>query len=181
MMHTVNAVAAAVPFLEKSSSPSIVLISSVSGFEVDFAAGSYGAIKAALIHYAKGLSRQLVTLKTDVPIKMDWKGWRIQEWDAPRLLELFRSWGFHRFADQVRASLTTKVEAGGSKIEQGDLFAAEAAEGGPAEPAANGAAPPQAAPVSPAQPNVDDAASRAERVAAAGSRRSQTPVSGPSR
>jgi len=60
MMHTVNAVAAAVPFLEKSGSPSITLISSVSGFEVDFAAGSYGAIKAALIHYAKGLSRQLV-------------------------------------------------------------------------------------------------------------------------
>jgi NAD(P)-dependent dehydrogenase (short-subunit alcohol dehydrogenase family) len=60
MMHAVNAVAAAVPFLEKSSSPSIALISSVSGFEVDFAAGSYGAIKAALIHYAKGLSRQLV-------------------------------------------------------------------------------------------------------------------------
>ena len=60
MMHTVNAVAAAVPFLEKSDSASIVLISSVSGFEVDFAAGSYGAMKAALIHYAKGLSRQLV-------------------------------------------------------------------------------------------------------------------------
>jgi NAD(P)-dependent dehydrogenase (short-subunit alcohol dehydrogenase family) len=60
MMHTVNAVAAAGPFLEKSRSPSITLISSVSGFEVDFAAGSYGAIKAALIHYAKGLSRQLV-------------------------------------------------------------------------------------------------------------------------
>ncbi|MEZ5738026.1 MAG: SDR family NAD(P)-dependent oxidoreductase [Burkholderiaceae bacterium] len=60
MMHTVNAVAAAVPFLEKSSCPSITIISSVSGFEVDFAAGSYGAMKAALIHYAKGLSRQLV-------------------------------------------------------------------------------------------------------------------------
>lgn len=60
MMHTVNAVEAALPFLEKSASASIVLISSVSGFEVDFAAGSYGAIKAALIHYAKGLSRQLV-------------------------------------------------------------------------------------------------------------------------
>ena len=60
MMHTVNAVAAALPFLEKSDCASIVLISSVSGFEVDFAAGSYGAIKAALIHYAKGLSRQLV-------------------------------------------------------------------------------------------------------------------------
>lgn len=60
MMHTVNAVEAAMPFLEKSASASIVIISSVSGFEVDFAAGSYGAIKAALIHYAKGLSRQLV-------------------------------------------------------------------------------------------------------------------------
>lgn len=60
MMHSVNAVAAAVPFLEKSDCASVVLISSVSGFEVDFAAGSYGAIKAALIHYAKGLSRQLV-------------------------------------------------------------------------------------------------------------------------
>ena len=60
MMHSVNAVAAAVPFLEKSSCGSIVLISSVSGFEVDFAAGSYGAFKAALIHYGKGLSRQLV-------------------------------------------------------------------------------------------------------------------------
>ncbi|HET7525825.1 MAG TPA: SDR family oxidoreductase, partial [Burkholderiaceae bacterium] len=61
MMHSVNAVQAAVPHLEKSKSASIVLISSVSGFEVDFAAGSYGAIKAALIHYAKGLSRQLVS------------------------------------------------------------------------------------------------------------------------
>jgi len=60
MMHTVNAVAAALPFLEKAANSSVVLISSVSGFEVDFAAGSYGAIKAALIHYAKGLSRQLV-------------------------------------------------------------------------------------------------------------------------
>jgi NAD(P)-dependent dehydrogenase (short-subunit alcohol dehydrogenase family) len=61
MMHTVNAVAAALPYLEKSANGSIVLIASVSGFEVDFAAGSYGAMKAALIHYAKGLSRQLVT------------------------------------------------------------------------------------------------------------------------
>ncbi len=60
MMHTVNAVQAALPFLEKSKSASITIISSVSGFEVDFAAGSYGATKAALIHYAKGLSNQLI-------------------------------------------------------------------------------------------------------------------------
>jgi 3-oxoacyl-[acyl-carrier protein] reductase len=60
MMHTVNCVAAALPHLEKSKSASIVIVSSVSGFEVDFAAGSYGAFKAALIHYAKGLSNQLI-------------------------------------------------------------------------------------------------------------------------
>jgi 3-oxoacyl-[acyl-carrier protein] reductase len=60
MMHTVNSVAAAKPYLEQSKSASIVIVSSVSGFEVDFAAGSYGAIKAALIHYSKGLSNQLI-------------------------------------------------------------------------------------------------------------------------
>src|SRR4249919_4236435 len=60
MMHTVNSVAASVPYLEKSKSASIIVVSSVSGFEVDFAAGSYGAFKAALIHYAKGLSSQLI-------------------------------------------------------------------------------------------------------------------------
>jgi NAD(P)-dependent dehydrogenase (short-subunit alcohol dehydrogenase family) len=60
MMHTVNSVSATVPYLEKSGLASIIIVSSVSGFEVDFAAGSYGAFKAALIHYAKGLSNQLV-------------------------------------------------------------------------------------------------------------------------
>src|ERR1700741_1847449 len=60
MMHTVNSVAAAKPFLEKSKSASIIIVSSVSGFEVDFAAGSYGAMKAALIHYSKALSSQLI-------------------------------------------------------------------------------------------------------------------------
>jgi NAD(P)-dependent dehydrogenase (short-subunit alcohol dehydrogenase family) len=60
MMHTVNSVAATRPYLEKSKSASIIIVSSVSGFEVDFAAGSYGAIKAALIHYSKGLSSQLI-------------------------------------------------------------------------------------------------------------------------
>ena len=60
MMHTVNAVGAAEPYLEKSESASVIIVSSVSGFEVDFAAGSYGAIKAALIHYAKGLAHKLV-------------------------------------------------------------------------------------------------------------------------
>ena len=59
MMGTVRAVNAAMPFLERSRAASIVVIASVSGREVDFAAGPYGVFKAALIHYAKGLSFQL--------------------------------------------------------------------------------------------------------------------------
>ncbi len=59
MMHTVNTVEAALPHLEKSDAGSIVVISSVSGVEIDFAAGPYGVFKAALIHYAAGLARQL--------------------------------------------------------------------------------------------------------------------------
>ncbi len=59
LMGTVRLVNAAMPFLEKSAAASIVVIASVSGREVDFAAGPYGVFKAALIHYAKGLSYQL--------------------------------------------------------------------------------------------------------------------------
>ena len=59
IMGTVRVVDAAMPYLEKSSAASIVIISSVSGRELDFAAGPYGAFKAALIHYAQGLALQL--------------------------------------------------------------------------------------------------------------------------
>jgi NAD(P)-dependent dehydrogenase (short-subunit alcohol dehydrogenase family) len=59
IMHTVRTVNAAMPYLEKSDAASITAISSVSGREVDFFAGSYGATKAALIHYAHGLAVQL--------------------------------------------------------------------------------------------------------------------------
>jgi 3-oxoacyl-[acyl-carrier protein] reductase len=58
MMHTVHAVNASLPFLEKSKHPSIVIISSVSGREVDFTGPAYGAMKAALIHYAQRLAYQ---------------------------------------------------------------------------------------------------------------------------
>lgn len=59
MMHTVRAVEASMPYLEQSDTASITIISSVSGVEIDFAAGPYGVFKAALINYAKGLSCQL--------------------------------------------------------------------------------------------------------------------------
>jgi len=47
------------PYLEQSDAASIVVISSVSGVESDFAAGRYAAFKTALINYSKGLSSQL--------------------------------------------------------------------------------------------------------------------------
>ena len=59
MMGTVRLVNAALPYLERSDAGSIVTISSVSGREVDFAAGPYGTLKAALIHYTQGLAYQL--------------------------------------------------------------------------------------------------------------------------
>jgi NAD(P)-dependent dehydrogenase (short-subunit alcohol dehydrogenase family) len=59
MMHTVRLVNAAMPHLERSDAASIVTISSVSGREIDFAAGPYGVFKAAIIHYTQGLAYQL--------------------------------------------------------------------------------------------------------------------------
>jgi 3-oxoacyl-[acyl-carrier protein] reductase len=58
LMHTVHVVNAAMPWLEKSKHGSIVIVSSVSGREVDFTGPAYGAIKAALIHYAQRLAFQ---------------------------------------------------------------------------------------------------------------------------
>jgi 3-oxoacyl-[acyl-carrier protein] reductase len=59
MLGTVRLVNAAMPYLEKSQSASIVTIASVSGREIDFAAGPYGSFKAALTHYTQGLAFSL--------------------------------------------------------------------------------------------------------------------------
>ena len=59
MMGCVRLVEAAMPSLAASGAGSIVTISSVSGREIDFAAGPYGAFKAALIHYTQGLAFKL--------------------------------------------------------------------------------------------------------------------------
>jgi 3-oxoacyl-[acyl-carrier protein] reductase len=59
MMGTVGMVQAALPYLERSAAASILTISSVSGREIDFAAGPYGVVKAAIIHYTQGLAYQL--------------------------------------------------------------------------------------------------------------------------
>jgi NAD(P)-dependent dehydrogenase (short-subunit alcohol dehydrogenase family) len=59
LMGTVRLAEAALPHLRASAAGSIVAISSVSGREVDFAAGPYGTMKAAIVHYVQGLAYQL--------------------------------------------------------------------------------------------------------------------------
>lgn len=93
MMHTVRAVDAAMPYLEQSDSASIVIISSVSGVEIDFAAGPYGVFKAALINYAKGLSCQLaakgIRVNTVSPGNTYFEGgvWHQIEQNVPELFK----------------------------------------------------------------------------------------------
>jgi 3-oxoacyl-[acyl-carrier protein] reductase len=63
MMGTVRLVNAAMPHLEASAAAAIVTISSVSGREIDFASGPYGAFKAAIVHYTQGLAYHLAGKK----------------------------------------------------------------------------------------------------------------------
>jgi 3-oxoacyl-[acyl-carrier protein] reductase len=59
LMGTIGLVEAALPHLLQGGSGSIVTIASVSGREIDFAAGPYGTMKAAIIHYTQGVAYQL--------------------------------------------------------------------------------------------------------------------------
>ncbi|MGH8111619.1 MAG: SDR family NAD(P)-dependent oxidoreductase [Rhodanobacteraceae bacterium] len=61
MMSTVHLVNATIAYLENSSVASIVAIASVSGREVDFAAGPYGTVKSAIIAYMSGLALKLAS------------------------------------------------------------------------------------------------------------------------
>lgn len=59
LMHTVRMVEAAMPHLERSDAACVIAVSSVSGREIDFADGSYGVMKGALVHYVSGLAHDL--------------------------------------------------------------------------------------------------------------------------
>jgi 3-oxoacyl-[acyl-carrier protein] reductase len=92
VLGAVNAFHAARPFLEKAAEKngdaSFVIISSVSAAEADNAS-SYGPIKAALIHHAKGLARQFAAkhIRTNVvsPGTVYFKGgvWNMIETNMP--------------------------------------------------------------------------------------------------
>jgi DNA polymerase-1 len=89
-------------------------------------------LQAAIGSCSLELSRRLVRLATDVPMDMDWKGWRLRDWDAPRLLALFQAWGFRTFAAQVRTSSSVVADneppvsdsgpLAGRHLQQGELF-----------------------------------------------------------
>jgi 3-oxoacyl-[acyl-carrier protein] reductase len=93
VLGAVNAFEAAQPFLEASGGTTgdaaCVIISSISAAQAD-AASSYGPIKAALIHMAKGLARQHAAKKIRVnvvsPGTVYFRGgvWNMVERDMPK-------------------------------------------------------------------------------------------------
>jgi 3-oxoacyl-[acyl-carrier protein] reductase len=93
MLHTVRAANAALPLLERSKHPAIVIISSVSGREVDFTGPAYGAFKAALIHYAQHLAYQLapkgIRVNAVSPGNTYFEGgvWHTIERESPKLFK----------------------------------------------------------------------------------------------
>src|SRR5262249_51515138 len=76
------------------------------------------------------LRRQLVKLDAHMPLDISWDAWRVQPWDANRLIALFREWGFRSFQDQVRQATPELVSAPSAPIApqtaperiQGELF-----------------------------------------------------------
>lgn len=93
VLGAVHAFEAARPFLEasgeKTGDAAFVIISSISAAQAD-AASSYGPIKAALIHMAKGLARQYAAKKIRVnvvsPGTVYFKGgiWNMVEQNMPK-------------------------------------------------------------------------------------------------
>ncbi len=61
-------------------------------------------------------SHDLVRLDVNVPIDIDWEGWRRREWNGPKLLELMQEFGFRSFGNQVRASLQAEGQAKNAAI-----------------------------------------------------------------
>ena len=93
VLGAVNAFEAARPFLEasgeKSGDAAVLIISSVSAAQAENAS-SYGPIKAALVHMAKGLARQYAAKKIRVnvvsPGTVYFKGgvWNLAELNMPK-------------------------------------------------------------------------------------------------
>jgi DNA polymerase-1 len=81
-------------------------------------------------------TRTLVTLDTQVPLKVDWDAWKMQPPDVRKLRELFRTWGFQRLGEQLRDEPAPKPR---KPTVQGTLFGDDC-EGESAAPQAVAAA-----------------------------------------
>lgn len=77
------------------------------------------------------LSRDLVRLRRDLPVPIDWEAARVGHWNPERLQQLFRELGFRRFGDEVRAlggptaslAIARPADKPSSGQRAGDLFA----------------------------------------------------------
>jgi DNA polymerase-1 len=71
-------------------------------------------------------NRQLVTLRSDVNLPLDWDAWRLQPLDGPRVLAFFAECGFQRYAAEVKKELGNagrgKQAAVGETVGQRSLF-----------------------------------------------------------
>ncbi len=91
IMATVRASQAALPFLLKGTEPSIVNITSISGFRPSTRTSAYGAAKAAIMHYttsqAAMLARQGVRVNSVAPGSIEFLGglWEQRKASSPQL------------------------------------------------------------------------------------------------
>ncbi|MFL5341891.1 MAG: DNA polymerase I [Gemmataceae bacterium] len=76
------------------------------------------SLKEAIETKALERGRKLVRLETNVPMKLDWEGWHLRDWDAAKLLAIFQDLGFRSFANRMRS-----LAAPPGEPRQGDLFA----------------------------------------------------------
>jgi len=73
------------------------------------------AVKAAHASGALAVSRKLVELDKNVPMTLDWEGWKRRGFDLPRLLELFQEFGFRSFANRARFLMGEKAGSAPTK------------------------------------------------------------------
>lgn len=59
---------------------------------------------AALPHLER--NRQLVSLRSDVNLPLDWDAWRLQPLEGPRVLAFFAECGFQRYAAEIKKELS---------------------------------------------------------------------------
>ncbi|MFM7151237.1 MAG: DNA polymerase I, partial [Gemmataceae bacterium] len=64
------------------------------------------------------ISRKLVRLADNVPIRLDWDSWKIRPMQVDRVLSLFQEWGFQGLSNQIR----TLAKGENSGFTQGQLF-----------------------------------------------------------